>query len=187
VDEGRDVWLLHRSGCHRQLLQLAVDAGIGHRVVSTDAVHPHAGLADDYRIADVCVQASRAEVLGFAPLEALACHVPVVATAVGGLVETIVDSDTGWMYPVRDAEALAGAIAAVLDDPAEGLRRATAGRQMVIDRYERELAFNGLDHVLAWALSSASISRCRPVPAGSASRTGEAGGAPRRRGGPVGG
>lgn len=150
--DGRNVWLLHRSGGYRALREEAEHLGISARVIATDAVHPTNELPATYAAADVCVQASRAEGLGFAPLEALACGTPVVATAVGGLRETIFDGETGWTCPPGDARALARAIAAVLDAPAEAQRRAAVGRQMVIDRYERTRVFDQLDRVVSAAI-----------------------------------
>ena len=94
-----------------------------------------------YQASDLCVQASREEGLGFSPLEALACEVPVVAAAVGGLKETIIEGETGWTYQPGNATDLAGRIEAVLDDPAESRRCAAAGRSLVQARYERSKAF----------------------------------------------
>ena len=94
------------------------------------------------------VQSSREEGLGFAPLEALACEVPVIATQVGGLRETIVDGETGWTYPVGDAAALAGAVRAVAANPLEAKRRAAKGRAMVEERFERVRVFEQLASVL---------------------------------------
>lgn len=142
VERGVDVRVLHRSGGYREFARLAERAGVGERVIATDAVHPVRELPLDYQASDVCVQASRAEGLGFSPLEALACRIPVVAAAVGGLRETIIDGETGWTYPVGDASVLAAAIEDVLSDADEGLRRAEAGRQLVEERYEREKAFD---------------------------------------------
>jgi glycosyltransferase involved in cell wall biosynthesis len=153
LDAGRNIWLLHRSGGHQAFLEDARRFGIAERVVTSDAAHPHLQLPQDYQACDLCVQASRAEGLGFSPLEALACNVPVIATAVGGLRETIMDGRTGWTYPVGDAEALAGCIAAALDDPTEAARRAAAGRQMVRACFERELAFTQLAHLIHSALA----------------------------------
>ena len=142
--QGRDVWLLHRSGGFRALRSYAERYGVADRVIATDAAHPLTELPGDYQAADLCVQASREEGLGFSPLEALAGETPVVATAVGGLAETIVDGETGWSYPVGDAAALARAIAQALSRRDEAVRRARAGRRMVLQRFERRLVFDRL-------------------------------------------
>jgi glycosyltransferase involved in cell wall biosynthesis len=145
LDKGRDIWLLHRSGGHERFMKDAAKFGVAERVIATDAVHPHGALFLDYQASDLCVQASREEGLGFSPLEALACEVPVVATAVGGLKETIVDGQTGWTYAVGDEQALAKCIEAALDDRVEASRRARAGREMVCARYDRRLVFEQLE------------------------------------------
>jgi glycosyltransferase involved in cell wall biosynthesis len=126
---------------------------VGARVVATDAVHPHRGLADDYRASDLCVQASREEGLGFSPLEALACGVPVVAAAVGGLRETIAHGETGWSYTAGDAPALAACIREALDNSSEAARRAARGRELVRERYERGAVFARLEEVIESRLS----------------------------------
>ncbi len=139
LDDGQDLWLLHRSGGYRQFLADAEKFGVASHVIATDAVHPHHDLPFDYQACDVCVQASREEGLGFSPLEALACETPVIATQVGGLKETILDGQTGWTYPVGDDQKLAQCLASVISQPAEAARRAQAGRQLVISRFDRKL------------------------------------------------
>jgi glycosyltransferase involved in cell wall biosynthesis len=153
---GRPVRLLHLSGGHKEFVALAEALGVADRVVAGDAVVPFAPLADYYRASDVCVQASREEGLGFSPLEALACGVPVVASAVGGLTDTIRDGDTGWSVTVGDATALADAIAAILDNPAEAARRTANGRAMVQSQYERDVVFGALADSLARAVQPRS-------------------------------
>ena len=152
---GRDVHLLHRSGGYRRLLAEADARGLGSRVTATAAVHPHDELPLDYAASDVCVQASRAEGLGYSVIEALACGVPVVATKVGGLAETIIDGVTGWTCPPGDSAAMAARIAEVLDDAAEGRRRAMAGRRMVEERFSREHVFGLLKAAIADATRAA--------------------------------
>jgi glycosyltransferase involved in cell wall biosynthesis len=148
LKDGRNLWVLHRSGGYRSFLLKAESYGIAGRVIATNAVHPHRELPDDYQCADLCIQPSREEGLGFTPLEALACLVPVIAAAVGGLVETIIDGSTGWTYPVGDVDALAGCIVAALDEPHEASRRASYGREVVIARYERQRVFAEFARVL---------------------------------------
>ena len=72
------------------------------------------------RAAVVCVP-SRREGYGLVAREAMAYGRPVVATAVGGLADAVVDGETGLLVPPRDAAALRGAIVRLLEDP--GLRR----------------------------------------------------------------
>jgi glycosyltransferase involved in cell wall biosynthesis len=148
IDRGRDLWLLHRSGGYRRFVEKAEEAGIGGRVIAGDALHPSQPLAEQYQAADLCVQASREEGLGFSPLEALACGVPVVAADVGGLRETIIAGETGWSYPVGDADALASCIGSALDDPAEAQRRAAAGRSLVHRQYDRSRALEALQGIV---------------------------------------
>ena len=64
--------------------------------------------------ADLVVVPSRAEPLGLAAVEALACGVPVVAARVGGLIEVVEDGVNGVLVPPADALALGGAIRELL-------------------------------------------------------------------------
>lgn len=64
-------------------------------------------------------------------LEAMAASVPVVASAVSGIPETVVDGETGWLVPAEDPPSLAAALVAVLDDAHEACRRGEAGYQRV--------------------------------------------------------
>lgn len=149
VEEQRDVYLLHRSGGHREFMNLAARAGIAGRVIATDAVDPRRELPLDYLAADVCVQASRAEGLGFSVLEAFACGTPVVATAVGGLKETVQDGVTGWTAPPGNPDALADALRQAIDRPDEARRRVAAGAALVRERFDSRRAFDALANLLA--------------------------------------
>jgi glycosyltransferase involved in cell wall biosynthesis len=141
LDAGHDLWLLHRSGGYRSFQRDAERFGVLERVIATDAVHPHRQLLLDYQACDLCVQASREEGLGFSPLEALACGVPVIAASIGGLQETIIEGRTGWTYRVGDDQQLAARIAEAIANPAEAQRRAALGRQLVCERFDRQLVF----------------------------------------------
>jgi glycosyltransferase involved in cell wall biosynthesis len=98
--------------------------------------------------AAVLVYAPRLEPFGFAPLEANACGLPVVAVAEGGVRETVFDGINGLLVE-SDPSAIASAIGRLLADPAYAIRLGAAGREMVdsdwslaasIDRLERRLA-----------------------------------------------
>jgi glycosyltransferase involved in cell wall biosynthesis len=84
---------------------------------------------------DVFVLSSTFEGMCYAVAEALATSTPVVATAVGGVGQTIVDGETGLLVPPRDAEALADGIIRLLDDESEARRLALAGRKRVLRLY----------------------------------------------------
>lgn len=147
-NKGRNIWLLHRSGGYQAFIKDAERFGVADRVIARDAVHPQGLLPQQYQACDLCVQASREEGLGFSPLEALACGVPVIAAAVGGLKETILDGQTGWTYAPGDATDLAGCIEAALDNSVESARRSAAGRKLVSAKYEREEVFDLLGRAL---------------------------------------
>ena len=168
---GRPVRLLHLSGGHHELMTLAREIGVEQHVIAGDAVAPFDGLADYYRASDICVQSSREEGLGFSALEALACRVPVVATAVGGLNDTIRDGDTGWQVPIGDADALAAAVTSILDDPAEAMRRTARGAAQVASVYDRELVFDALVKRLRTAASRVELVERPAEPSVRASNT----------------
>ena len=79
-----------------------------------------------YRSADVLVAAPWHDQFELAPLEAMACGVPVVGTAVGGLTDTVVDGLTGDLVPARDPRALGGALRRLVNDKVRRFAYATA-------------------------------------------------------------
>ena len=87
---------------------------------------------------DVFVFPSRFEGLCLAVIEAQAAGVPVVATPVGGIRETVVDGETGLIVPVDDAAALAAAVCRLLEDSALAERLAAEARRRVLERFSVE-------------------------------------------------
>ncbi len=96
--------------------QLVDELGLDEQVRFV-APQPHHILSTYYRAADVVVVPSRSESFGLVALEAAACGIPVVASAVGGLLTLVDDGETGFLVPDRAPEVFAKAIAMILDDP----------------------------------------------------------------------
>ena len=78
--------------------------------------------------AHLFVLASISEGLPLSVLEAMAAGLPVVASAVGGLPELVVDGETGLLVPPRDSKALATAVSQLLDNGELRRRFGAAGR-----------------------------------------------------------
>ena len=74
-------------------------------------------MAQYYQAADVYLHAAHAEVWGLTITEAMACGCPVVATAVGGIPEQIVEGETGFLTPPGDPTSLAEQVRLLLEDP----------------------------------------------------------------------
>jgi D-inositol-3-phosphate glycosyltransferase len=108
----------------RRLRSLAEDAGVRDRVSFRGRLRRE-DVPRLLRSADLAVCAPWYEPFGIAPLEAMACGVPVVASAVGGLVDSVVDGVTGRHIPPRRSDAIARVVRELLDDPG---RRAALGR-----------------------------------------------------------
>ncbi|GAA1842172.1 glycosyltransferase [Agromyces salentinus] len=117
-----------------RLERIAALAGVADRVELRGQV-PQSDLPDVYRSADVVVCAPWYEPFGIVPLEAMACGVPVVASSVGGLIDSVVDGGTGRHVPPRDVAAVAAAIRGLLLD--DQLRRQLGenGRRRMTRRY----------------------------------------------------
>lgn len=105
-----------------------------------DRVHLYGAIARDempmlLRSADVVAATPWYEPFGIVPLEAMACGVPVVASAVGGMLDTVVDEVTGRLVPPRDPQRCADAITPILADPVLRTALGRAGRTRVLQRY----------------------------------------------------
>ena len=86
--------------------------------------------------AGALVLPSNFEELGSAALEGMAAGLPVVAYDVGGVAEAVLDGETGMLVAHGDVDALAAAVARLLDDPDLARRLGARGREVAAGRYD---------------------------------------------------
>jgi starch synthase len=110
---------------------------------------PRAEVTAMLSAATVFVCPSIYEPLGIVNLEAMACELPVVATATGGIPEVVVDGETGWLVPIEQVQDgsgvpidvdkfvadLAAALNEAVSDTARADRFGLAGRQRAIEHF----------------------------------------------------
>jgi D-inositol-3-phosphate glycosyltransferase len=118
----------------RRLRALAVRLGVADRVRFLGSV-ARESMPPLIRDADVVVATPWYEPFGIVPLEAAACGRPLVGSAVGGLLDSVADGETGLLVPPRNPAALAGALAELLGDPDRRRRFGAAARRRAVDRY----------------------------------------------------
>lgn len=131
-------WVLRvvGDGPQRQSLEmLAQELGIQNAITFAGYV-PHARLAQEYRNADLFVLPTLTESFGQVITEAMACGLPVIASAVGGIPEIVHDGREGWLVPPAEPQALADAVAAAAATGTPGLReRGVENARAVARRY----------------------------------------------------
>jgi glycosyltransferase involved in cell wall biosynthesis len=117
-----------------RLRALAERLGVADRVVLRGRVEREA-MPALFRSADAVVCVPWYEPFGIVPLEAMACGVPVVASAVGGQTDSVVHGVTGVHVPPRDPDALAAALRPLLADPERRAELGEAGARRARERY----------------------------------------------------
>ncbi len=118
----------------QRLLAVAREAGVADRVHLLGGVG-HEDMPALLRSADVVVAAPWYEPFGIVPVEAAACGVPVVGSAVGGLLDTVRHGVTGTLVPPRDPAALAEAVRDLLDDDERRAAYGRAARRAAVAHY----------------------------------------------------
>ncbi len=104
---------------------------------------PRSKMPQFWNSVDIAVVPSLSESFGLVALEALACGVPVIATAVGGLKEVVVDGECGLLVPPGDAASLSSALRALISNTSLRERLAAGARlraqEFSLERRSREL------------------------------------------------
>lgn len=122
------------------LHDLARELGVEGRVRHIGSLEREA-LAQLLDAADVVVVPSRSESFGLVPLEAAASGTPVVAARVGGLLESVIDGETGILVEGRDPSAWADAVGSILEDDDRQVELGLAGRRVASRRDWQDVAF----------------------------------------------
>jgi len=148
-----------------RLRELAARHGVVDRVHFAGQVR-RAEMPALLRSADAVVCAPWYEPFGLVPLEAMACGVPVVGTAVGGLLDTVVDGVTGTLVPAQDPAALRDALRTLLARPDQRGAFGEAGRRRVLEHYTWSQVAR------ATAAVYREVATARPLALGERSRQG---------------
>ena len=110
-------YLIAGDGDDRPRLETkAFNLGLSNSVVFCGPV-PEESKADYYRLADAYVMPSSGEGFGFVVIEAMACGIPVVASAADGTQEAVRGGELGSVVDPKDSEALKKAILEALRKP----------------------------------------------------------------------
>ncbi|WP_309134269.1 glycosyltransferase [Cellulomonas sp.] len=140
-----------------RLAALARQLGVADRVHLLGRVG-HDDVPELVSSADAVVATPWYEPFGIVPLEAAACGVPLVGSAVGGLLDSVADGVTGLLVPPRDPQALAAALRGLLDDPARRRAFGVAARRRALTHYswrgvaaQTELVYQSLTSPVAAA------------------------------------
>jgi glycosyltransferase involved in cell wall biosynthesis len=115
-----------------------------------------------YADLDLLVLSSLNEGTPVTVIEALAAGTPVVATAVGGVPDVIVDQKTGVLVPSGDVEALAQAVVRLLRDRECAEELARVGQQSVLDRFSFPRLVGDIESLYLALLREKGKHRARP-------------------------
>ena len=117
------------------LRSIVDELGLGPRVQLLGQVSPIQAAIEDV---GVVVMPSLGEGFGMVALEAMERARPVIASAVGGLVDIVRDGQTGILVPPGEVEPLARAIVDLATDPARAAELGAAGREHALEWFKDE-------------------------------------------------
>ena len=133
------------DGESRAMLEtLAMRLGVQDAVYFAGEIRGRENL---HRLFDVSVLCSLSEGFPNTVVEAMAAGVPVVATAVGGIMDAVTDGENGRLVPPQQPETLALALGEVVGDAELRRRMGAAGRQRAGERHRARATVSALEHM----------------------------------------
>jgi len=99
---------------------------------------------------------SHAESFGLVLIEAMAMERPVVSTNCDGVLDIMVEGETGFMVPPRDAPALAEALSRLMENPSLRARMGSAARRRVLALFDQERQIDRLEEIYRSVLDTAA-------------------------------
>lgn len=105
---------------------------------------PHKELVKWYQSSSVVVNPSLSESFGISIVEGMACGIPVVGTKVGGMLETILDGETGLLVEPEHPDLLAEAIIFLLEDSKAARTIGVKGRARAVEHFSWRARANRL-------------------------------------------
>lgn len=128
----------------RELKELAIELGVTDEVEFLGSM-THEGVVCELSNADVFLLPSVSEAFGLSVVEAQAVGLPVVAAAVGGVSEAMVDGETGYLVEAGDFKAMAKKLEYLLVRPEMRGKMGEEGRKFVEDNFNIEELNSRLD------------------------------------------
>jgi glycosyltransferase involved in cell wall biosynthesis len=143
----------HEAALRRRIADLGLDDRVSFRAWGS----PN-DVADFIRAQDVMLLLTRTsgsvrEQFGRTIIEAQSCGVPVIGSDCGAIPDVV--GDGGWIVPEHNPTALADCLRFIVANPADLLRRATAGRRNVAARYTYEVIARKL--LAAWLVAAGRV------------------------------
>jgi N-acetyl-alpha-D-glucosaminyl L-malate synthase BshA len=136
---------------------VAKQLGIAHKVKYLGNFENIEGLLP---CADLIFQPSEHESFGLVPLEAMACKVPVLATASGGITEVVTHGETGYLTEVGDIEAMAKYAIEILSDPEKAAAMGARGRAFALAHFSQDKIVPQYEALYARVLEERRSGRC---------------------------
>ncbi len=130
-------WINELRGYKEQVLQTIEDRGLEDSVITQP--FSYLDLPGVYNHCDVIIYPTIGEEpFGLVPVEGMACGKPVVVSRSGGLVESVIDGETGFIIEKKDPDALADSICLLLGDKDLAAKMGQAGREHAAKNFSRK-------------------------------------------------